>query len=153
MRANPDLPVDRHWSSLALAGLVPTPEPDLADANMYASIKRAREHWPAPHTFSGQITRWLSVAQGHPRAADAIVKLSRCAPLAWQATTGLQWMEELVGDNYATVAGRCYYLTQWLEEIRAVLPGETGIASWQHLVDGLASAGDNRAARLQQAEE
>jgi hypothetical protein len=66
--------------------------------------------------------------------------------------TGLWWVEELIHGNFAAVAGRCYYLTQWLGEIRVALTGEAGEARWHRIVDGLA-AGDNRAARLQQAEE
>ena len=105
------LPADRHWSPLALGGLIPAPEPSLADTDPDASIEHARKAWPAPDTFSDLITRWRPVAQGHPRAADALVKLARCAPPAWQATTGLQWVEQLIGSNYAAFAGRCYYLT------------------------------------------
>jgi hypothetical protein len=147
------LPADRHWSSLALGGLIPAPEPSLTDTDPDASIEHARKTWPAPDTFSDLITRWRPVAQGHPRAADALVKLARCAPPAWQATTGLQRIEQLIGSNYAAFAGRCYYLTRWLGDIRAALPSEPDTARWRHLIDGLAAAGDNSAARLQQAEE
>lgn len=38
IEATPDLSYDRHWSSTALASLVPVREPDLADANFGASI-------------------------------------------------------------------------------------------------------------------
>ena len=153
MEATSDLPADRHWSSTALAGLIPAPEPDLADADPDTSIERARKTWPAPDTFSELITRWLPIARGQPQAADALIKLGWCASPAWQATTGLQWVEELIGGNFAAVAGRCYYLTRWLGDLRTILPGEAGTARWRRVVDGLAAAGDNRAARLQQAEE
>ena len=153
MEAASDLPADRHWSSTALAGLIPAPEPDLADVDPDTSIEQARKTWPAPDTFTELIKRWLPIARGQPKAADALIKLAWCASPAWQATTGLQWVEELIGGSFAAVAGRCYYLTRWLGDIRPILPGEVNAARWRRVVDGLAAAGDNRAARLQQAEE
>ena len=153
MEATSDLPADRHWESTALAGLIPAPEPDLADADPDTSIEHARKTWPAPDTFSELIKRWLPIARGQPQAADALIKLGWCASPAWQATTGLQWVEELIGGNFAAVAGRCYYLTRWLGDLRTILPGEADTARWRRVADGLAAAGDNRAARLQQAEE
>lgn len=141
------------WSAIALAGLIPAPEVDLADRDPGTSIEHARNTWLAPDSFSDLIGRWLPAAHGCPEAADALIKLGWCAPLAWQATTGLQWVEQLTSNRYAAVAGRCYYLTRWLGDIRAALPDEAGTARWQRLVDGLAAAGDNRAARLQQGEE
>jgi hypothetical protein len=153
MEATPDLPTDRHWSPVALGGLIAAPEPTLTDADPDSSIERARQTWPDPETFSELIKRWLPVARGQPQAADALIKLARCGSPAWQATTGLQWVEELIGGAFAAVAGRCYYLTQWLSAIQGTLPGEEETARWHRVVDGLAAAGDNRAARLQQAEE
>jgi hypothetical protein len=153
MEATSDLPADRHWSARALAGLIPAPEPDLADADPDASIEHARKTWLAPGTFSEQIKRWLPIVRGQPEAADAVIKLSWCASPAWQATNGLHWVEELIGGNFTTVAGRCFYLTRWLGDIRTILPGAAEAARWRRMVDGLAAAGDNRAARLQQAEE
>jgi hypothetical protein len=153
MEASSGLPTDWHWTPTALAGLIAAPEPDLIDTDPDASIERARRTWPDPEIFSELIKRWLPIARGQPEAADALVKLARCASPAWQATTGLQWVEELIGGNFAAVAGRCYLLTRWLGDIRGVLPGEADEARWRRVVDGLAAAGDNRAARLQQAEE
>ena len=110
-------------------------------------------HLAGPYTFSELIKRWLPIARGQPEAADALIKLAWCASPAWQATTGLQWVEELIGGNFAAVADRCYYLTRWLGDVRTILPGEADAARWRRVVDGLAAAGDNRAAWLQQAEE
>ena len=142
-----------HWSAIALAGLIPAPEPDLADQDPDTSIEHARKTWPSPDTFSDLIRRWLPVAHGHRETADALIKLSWSAPRSWQATTGLQWIEQLTSNHYTAIAGRCYYLTRWLEDIRAALPDNAGAARWRSIVDGLAAAGDYRAARLQQAEE
>jgi hypothetical protein len=153
METDPYLPAGRHWPPIALAGLLPAPEPALDDTDPDASLDHARETWPAPETFSELIKRWLPIAQGQPQAADALIKIARCAPPAWQATTGLEWVEELISGNFSAVAGRSYYLTRWLAEIQAALPSEADSARWRHIVDGLAASGDNRAARLQQAEE
>ena len=153
MAATSDLPADRHWSPRALAGLIPAPESDLADADPDTSVKHARKSWPAPDTFSDLIKRWLPTARSQPEAADALIKLGWCTSPAWQATSGLHWVEELIDGNFAAVAGRCYYLTRWLGDLRPILPGDTGTARWRRVVDGLAAAGDNRLARLQQAEE
>lgn len=43
MESTSDLPADRHWSARALAGLIPAPEPDLADADPDTSIEDARK--------------------------------------------------------------------------------------------------------------
>jgi hypothetical protein len=153
MEATPDLPMDRHWSPVALAGLIAAPEPGLTDPDPDSTIERARQTWPDPETFGELIKRWLPIAHGQPEAADALIKLARCGSPTWQATTGLQWVEELIGGDFAAVAGRCYYLTRWLGDLRAALPGDAEAARWHRLVDGLAAAGDNHAARLQQAEE
>ena len=99
MEAASDLPADRHWSSRALAGLIPAPEPDLADADPDTSVEHARKT-AGPGTFSELIKRWLPIARGQPQAADALIKLGWCASPAWQATTGLQWVEELISGNF-----------------------------------------------------
>jgi hypothetical protein len=153
LEATPGLPADGHWSATALAGLIAAPEPGLADADPNSSIEHARQTWPHPEEFSELIARWLPIARGQPEATDALVKLARCAPPAWQATTGIQWVEELIGGSFAAVAGRCYHLTGWLGDIQDALPTDADTARWHRVVDGLAAAGDTRAARLQQAEE
>lgn len=153
IEASPDLLTDWYWSGMALAGLIAAPEPDLADTDPDAAIERAREDWPDPDTFDDLITRWLPIARGRPEAVDGLVKLARCGSTAWQATTGLEWTEELISGDFAAVAGRCYYLIGWLGTIRSALPGEADAARWRRIVDGLSAAGDNRAVRLQQVEE
>jgi hypothetical protein len=66
----------------------------------------------------------MPIAQGQSKAADALVKLSRCAPPGWQATTGLQWIEEVIGSSFTRIADRCYHLAQWLEDTRTALPAD-----------------------------
>jgi len=87
------------------------------------------------------------------RAAHWAEMLGWCAPPAWQATIGLQRIEQLIGSDYAAFAGRCYYLTRWLGAVRAAPTGEADTTRWRHLIDGLAAAGDSSAASLQRAEE
>jgi hypothetical protein len=153
IEASPDLLTDRPWSGTAMAGLIAAPEPDLADPDPNATIERAQSAWSEPNYFGDLVERWLPIARGWPEAVDGLVKLARCGSAAWQTTTGLEWAEELIGGGFAAVAGRCYYLVRWLGDVRAALPGEADAARWRRVVDGLAAAGDNRAVRLQQAEE
>jgi hypothetical protein len=54
--------------------------------------------------LSELIKRWLPIARSQPAAAGALSKLDWCASPAWQATTGLQWVEELIAGNFAAVA-------------------------------------------------
>lgn len=153
IEASPELLGDWHWSGMALAGLIAAPETDLTDADPDGTTERAQENWPDPESFGDLIKRWLPIARGRPEAVDALIELARCGSAAWQASTGLEWVEELIGDGFAAVAGRCYYLIRWLASVRTALPGEAGAARWRRIVDGLAAAGDDRAVRLQQAEE
>ncbi len=89
-----------------------------------------------------------------PNRADALAKLARCAPLNWQRTTGLLWAEQLADDAHHILANRCWHLTDWLADIhsRDNMPPDQA-RRWRRLVDGLASAGDYRAAELQRIEE
>jgi hypothetical protein len=143
-----------HWAGTVLGGLLPGPELRLADSNPDATLKRAQENWLAPDTFADLISRWLPLARGYPGAADGLVKLARCGSLQWQVTTGLTWAEELIDGHYAAIAGRCFLMPSWLGEVRlAARPHTEATARWQRIIDGLAAAGDSRAAKLQQAEE
>jgi hypothetical protein len=149
-----DLLGDRHWVDWAIGGLIPTPHISAGDMDPDATLRRARAGWVAPDSLADLVARWLPLAVGEPKAADAVAQLAKCAPPSWQVTTGLTWAEQVVADRYDTVANRCWYLTDWLALLR-----ETGLgaaddtARWRRLVDGLAAAGDRRAAELQRLEE
>jgi hypothetical protein len=68
--------------------------------------------------------------------------------------TGLEWAEALTVGCYAALAGRCWLLPRWLGTVRSTIQaGTDSTARWRRIVDGLAAAGDNRAAQLQLAEE
>jgi hypothetical protein len=108
----------------------------------------------APEAITDLVARWLAVARREPRALDAVAQLARTAPLPWQTSTGLTWAEALIDSDYVAMANRCWFLTDWLDDIRATtLLDAEAAAGWRRLVDGLAAEGDNRAAKLQQAEE
>ncbi len=48
METASELPTDRHWSPLALGGLIPAPEPSLTDTESDASIEHARQSLASP---------------------------------------------------------------------------------------------------------
>lgn len=150
---NPALLDDHHWSGIVLGSLLPGPDICLDDTNPDATLKQARETWAAPEVFTDLVSRWLPIAQGQPGAADGFVRLLRCGTLPWQATTGLAWVEDLVTGHYSAMASRSFLLPGWLGEIRPSTQDGAAAARWRRIVDGLAAAGDSRAASLQQAEE
>ncbi len=152
--AGADLLSDRHWSDGALAGLLPTPQLDTVDTNPDTTLERARRSWVSPDAIGDLIVRWLEIARREPRAVDALVQLARCASPAWQATRGLALVEDLIDGDYSAVAARCWFLLDWLGEVRASGHLDTeGQARWRRIVDGLAAADDSRAVQLQKSEE
>jgi hypothetical protein len=52
-------------------------------------------------------------------AVDALLGLIETVPVPWQAATGLRWIDELIGGDYATIAVRSWRLPAWLERLRA----------------------------------
>ena len=83
-----------------------------------------------------------------------MVGLIRTAAPEWQVAVGLEWVTTLIGDSYESLAGRCPFLTTWLDEIRNNSDlGPAGRATLHRIVDGLAAHGDNRAVAFQRAEE
>jgi hypothetical protein len=149
-----ELRTDRHWGDYALGALMPAPGIDVSDTDIDATLARAREGWLHPDTIADLVARWIKIARHEPKALDALAQLGKCAPLEWQRDTGLIWAEQLTDANYRVMANQCWYLTDWLKTLHsrdAMLPDH--IARWRRLVDGLAAAGDHRAASLQRIEE
>ncbi|MEU9105756.1 hypothetical protein AB0D54_15530 [Streptomyces xanthophaeus] len=143
-----------HWDGLALGSLLPAPEIDMSDTDIDATLARAREDWLHPDVLTGLLDRWTVLARREPKALDALAQLGKCAPLAWQRDTGLRLAERLIDGDHRIAANRCWYLPDWLGTLHsrdAMAPDQ--IARWRRLVDGLASAGDHRAAGLQRMEE
>ncbi len=129
----------------------PAPSATLAERGMLLDALKAEMTWADPGIFADLISRWLPIARGEPQAADGLVSLARCGSPHWQATTGLAWVEDLIGGCYRALAGRCWLLPGWLGTIRSADHLDQTVPRWRRMVDGLAAAGDNRAARLQQA--
>ncbi|MFW3470690.1 hypothetical protein ACN24M_04545 [Streptomyces microflavus] len=148
------LRTSHHWDGLALGSLLPAPEIDISDTDIDATLARARQDWLHPDILTSLLDRWTVLARQEPKALDALAQLGKCAPLTWQRDTGLRLAERLVDANYRIAANRCWYLPDWLRTLHsrdAMTPDQ--IARWRRLVDGLASAGDHRAADLQRIEE
>jgi hypothetical protein len=146
---------DLHWGDWAVASLIPHPGLDTGgDPNPNATLEAANRDWIDPNALERLIARWLPLARGYPRAVDALLGLIQTAPASWQATTGLRWVDELIGGDYAAVAARCWGLPDWLEQMRAsrqLQPPDTALL--QRMVDGLVAHGDTRAVALQRADE
>lgn len=149
-----ELRTDRHWGDYALGALLPAPEIDMSDTEIDATLARAREGWIHPDSLAGLVDRWTRIAGQEPKALDALAKLGKCAPLAWQRDKGLNLAEQLIDGNYRVIANKCWYFLDWLKtlHLRDAMPPNQ-IARWRRLVDGLAAAGDHRAASLQRIEE
>lgn len=145
---------DRHWADDALGALLPAPGIDVSDADIDATLGLAREGWLHPGTIADLVDHWMRIARYEPKALDALANLGKCAPLVWQRDTGLTWAEQLTDGNYRAIANKCWYLTDRLRTLHSreeMQPDQ--IARWRRLVDGLAAAGDHRAASLQRIEE
>jgi hypothetical protein len=143
-----------HWADYALASVLPTPTIAVVDHDIDATLARARSNWLAPVDLWEFVQRWVPFARGKPKAVDAAVQLTECADRPWQASAGLALIEDLIGDQYESVASRTWYLVDWLKDIRTEQHMDSpSTARWRRVVDGLASNRDNKAARLQAVEE
>jgi hypothetical protein len=144
---------DHHWTEVALGSLVPGPDLRLEDTNPDATLRQAQQTWVSPDEFADLISRWIPIARGRSGATDGLVRLARCGTPRWQATTALAWTEDQIAGRYWAIARRFSLFPTWLSEIRPHLQQDPEVARWRRIVDGLAAAGDSRAARMQQAEE
>jgi hypothetical protein len=137
-----------------VGGLLPNPQITTSDSDVDATLERAQRDWLSPDDIADLMERWLPLAHREPKSVDAVVRLARCTAAEWQATTGLEWVERVIDGRYDWLAGRCWYLVDWLETVRASgRLNQERIARWRRIVDGLAAEGDDRAVKLQQAEE
>lgn len=97
----------------------------------------------APH-----IGRWVPFAAGHRESVDQLISLLRMTSVERQVSDGLPWIEDLVRDDPAAVAGRTYLLPEWLAETRSAARGTPQAANWQRIVDLLIVAGEERVGDL-----
>ncbi|GAB7036126.1 hypothetical protein JCM4914_75870 [Streptomyces platensis subsp. malvinus] len=152
--AGADLYANGHWADYALGALLPAPQLRPADTNPDDTLERARRDWLTPNALSGLAERWIAVADGEPKAADALAQYARTAPYTWQCTTGLTWLERIINGRYDAFANRCWFVTHWLTEIReTATPSAPTLSHWRRIVDGLSAAGDSRAVELQRIDE
>lgn len=141
------------WRDYSIGHLLPTPTIDAGDTTIDATLEAARTSWIAPRDLDDRVERWLPFAEREPMAVDAVVELAKCGGVAWQTSRGLELVERTIAGGYDEIASRTWHLTDWLKEIRHMGLETGAMARWRRVVDGLAGAGDPRAARLQAAEE
>jgi hypothetical protein len=152
--AGADLKGSGRWVDYALASLLPTPQLRSGDPDPDSSLEQARSNWLDPQLLAGDIDRWIALAAGEPKAADAVAKFARTGLESWQRDTGLTWLERVIDGRYDLVASRVWFVTHWLAELResGALDSER-LSQWRRIVDGLAAAGDERAVELQRIDE
>lgn len=97
----------------------------------------------APH-----IGRWVPFAAGHRESVDQLIAFLRLTSTQRQVSDGLLWIEDLVRSDPEAVAGRSYFLPEWLAETRSVACGTPQGLNWQRIVDLLVVAGEERIAAL-----
>jgi hypothetical protein len=150
-----DLADDEHsWFDWAVASLLPTPQMETADLDPAATLNRCRDSWADPNEFAELFDGWAALAKGEPRAADAVAQLARTAHIAWQAKTGLDWLEVVLDGRHDEFANRVWFVTNWLGELRSAgaVTGDV-VATFHRIVDGLAAGGDRAAVGLQLLDE
>jgi hypothetical protein len=149
-----DLHGNRHWVDYAVGALLPTPQLRTADTNPDNTLDVARADWLAPEALDRLADRWIALATCEPRAADAVAQYARTTPSTWQTTTGLTWLERIINNRHEGFANRCWFVTNWLTELRETITLDTDrLSQWRRIVDGLAAAGDSRAVDLQRIDE
>lgn len=149
------LRAQRPWGGYAIAGILPVPNPRSSDPDIDGTLERCRRNWIQPDAVAEVDERWLHLAEGEPRAVDAVVKFARSAAQEWQVSIALTWIEALIGTRYDVFANRLYYLENWLAGLRNLGAFTRGDAQsrYHRIVDGLSAAGDHGMARLQQLDE
>jgi hypothetical protein len=145
---------DDHWVDWAIAAMLPTPQLRAADPTPDATLARAGAAWIRPQALDSLIDRWIRLTVGQPKAADVVAQLARTTPIAWQTSTGREWLDRVIDGRYHTFANLCWFITNRLAEIReAALLAREALARWRRLVDGLAGTGDRQAVDLQRLDE
>jgi hypothetical protein len=139
--------------SKALAELIPVPIQPVMDTTG-ETLVAATTAWIDPEALRTDILRWLPLVRANADALDALIVLARTATTKWQATTGLDWVDQLVNDNYRAVATRSWFLARWLGDLQSGDCLTTPTTDVVHrLLDGIAAAGDQRAVAIQRIRE
>jgi hypothetical protein len=126
-----DLWADHQWADYAIGSLLPAPQVDMTDRNPDATLDHARARWISPDRLADLVIRWLPVAAGEPKAADALAQWARCASFTWQMSDGLNWAERVVDGRYSAFANRCWFFTDWLGSLRENGLRSSAARSWR----------------------
>ncbi|MFC0548194.1 hypothetical protein [Kutzneria chonburiensis] len=167
-----DIPTDSDDYRMAVAALVPEPRVSRADPLMqikpsiemqplYDALGVKREdpddiiaaaacRWIAPEALTHLIDRWIPLVSGEGIAVDLLIGLVRTAPLPWQTTTGLRWVERMIGPSMTKWNLMSQRLVSWLREIHAAGHLDTAdTAVLCRIVDARAAAGSEGALAFQ----
>lgn len=149
-----ELRSQHHWFDYLAASLLPTPSPRSWDSDIDGTLALCRQSWMQPESIGELAERWLSLAKWEPKAVDAVIKFAKSAPLQWQTTVALTWIETIIGGRFDLIANHLWFLEEWLTDLRSsgAIVGEVK-SHYHRIVDGLAAAGDRAAVRLQRLDE
>lgn len=149
-----ELRSQRHWFDYMAAALLPTPSPRSADPDIDGTLTRCRLSWIQPAALGDLPDRWLPIARGQAKAVDAVVKFAKGTTSEWQTTVALTWIETIIDGRFDLIANHLWLLEEWLTDLRSAGAIVGKIKNQYHrIVDGLATAGDHSAVRLQQLDE
>lgn len=149
-----ELRSEHHWFDSMTEALLPTPNPRSWDPDIDGTLTRSRENWLQPEALGELADRWLRLARRQPKAIDAVIKFAKSAPSEWQRTAALTWIETIADGRFDLIANHLWLLEEWLTELRAAGAIVGDVRNQYHrIVDGLATAGDRAAIRLQQLDE
>jgi hypothetical protein len=143
-----------HWFGSLTANLLPVPKARSWDPQIDSTLARCRANWLQAAALGELAERWLRLARWEPKAVDAVIQFARCAPVSWQTTAALDWIEGIIDDRFDLIANHLWFLEEWLTELRnsGVIVGPVR-RHYHRIIDGLAAAGDRAAVRLQQLDE
>ncbi|WP_143467020.1 ATP-binding protein [Lentzea kentuckyensis] len=143
-----------HDFDYMVAALLPTPNPRSWDPDIDSTLTRCRQNWIQPDALGTLADRWLHLGRRNPKAVDAVIKFAKSAPVRWQTTTALTWIESIIDGRYDLIANHLWLLEEWVMGLRStgVALGDTP-SRYHRIIDGLAGAGDRAAVRIQQLDE
>jgi hypothetical protein len=141
-----------HWFGESIAALLPVPKVNAWDPDSDSKLARSRADWLSVDALDDLVERWLRLARWEPKAVDAVIQFARCAPVAWQVSVALDWIERIIDGRYELMANHLWFLEDWLIELHPVMVGDVR-SRYHRVIDGLAAAGDVAAVRLQQLDE
>lgn len=143
----------RDWDE-PVSALIPNPQLRSNDRDVSSTFAGIHHDWIGIESLEPFIARWMALAGGRPKCVDGMVGYVHTLPIETQSARGLDLVVEVVDGQFEKVASHTSLLVEWLKELRAnaTLQG-TALSKYQLLVDGLATSGDSRAARLQRSLE